>query len=129
MSTLPDIAWPEDGKGADAILTKAQELLGDHSWLVFVPNPRPFDATRDQIADRLGAQVLKVNNSAAFVVDGHHSQTALQIFFENGAPEWAVLGFADQPTSAMITDALNNADAKPAQRLLVFDSNTLMTLI
>lgn len=129
MNDLPNIVWPEDGADADNILAATQALLGDHPWLVFVPNPRPFDTISNQIASRIGAEIVRVNNSAAFILKGQHSAIALRTFFETGAPEWAVLGFAKQPTTAMIDTALCAPDAEPARRLLLFDSNSLTTVI
>ncbi len=129
MSKLPDICFPEDGVGGDAVIAETQGLFGDNAWVVLIPNPRPSDLQCDLIASKLAVKPLAVRNTFAFVVEGERSIDVIRISFNWGPPEWALLGYSKYPDAKMIEAALKETDRKYLNHLMIFDSNILTTSI
>ena len=129
MTDTPNIAWPEDGLGGAEVIAATRNLLGDHAWLALVPNPCPHTDDQERMVQHFLAAPIPVGNTVAFCVDGTRAAEHLETMFVWGPPEWAVVGFAEKPAPADITAALAAPDGRPAERLLVFDSNRLMTCL
>ena len=129
MTDTPDIAWPEDGRGGAEVIAATLNLLGDHAWWALVPNPRPHNDDQARMSQHLSVAPIPVGNTVAFCVDGTQAAEHLETMFVWGPPEWAVLGFAKKPAPEDITAALAAPNGRPAERLLAFDSNRLMTCL
>ncbi|WP_306143611.1 hypothetical protein [Roseibium sp. MMSF_3412] len=129
MTSVPNISWHEDGTNSDYIIAQVQKLLGNHPWLVFVPNPLLDNWFTNRFAQKLNAKTVPKRDGHVFVIPQEFSTSALRSIFEWGPAEADLMTFATEPDSAMIVEAQTADDARPAECRLYFDSNTLINVV